>query len=494
MNWITIAWPMVASACLTLGLIELRIGLTQPPRAARLLFALSAFAVAGIAGLELALTRADSLADWWPLMRWLDIAVGVMMVSLTAFIWVYFGTGNTWLALAVPGLYAVGLAFDYLSGSGPGSGMTYQQITGFRTVETFGGVTFNLAEGVPNPWNVFPYLAVLVLIVFVVDASARLWRRGGRWRAAVVGGAVVVFFLVGGGQAALIETGAVQMPYLISWAYLAILVAMASELHADVLAAAQLASRLQDSEMVLQRLRSQLAHASRVSLLGQLASALAHELNQPLGAILRNAEAAELFLAQEPPDLDELRAILVDIRQDDLRASGVIERLRSLLKRRSLAPCALSVGDLLSTVAALTRGDATARKTRLEIAAAPGLPLVMGDAVHIQQVLLNLVLNAMDAVGHLPAERRQVTVGAQRRDERDLEMTVSDGGHGIAPEQLGQLFEPFFTTKPHGMGIGLAISRTIIEAHGGRIWAENNTSAGATFRFTLPLVEESTAP
>ncbi|WP_295449060.1 ATP-binding protein [uncultured Thiodictyon sp.] len=490
MNWITIAWPMVASACLTLGLIELRIGLTQPPRAARLLFALSAFAVAGISGLELALTRADNLADWWPLMRWLDIAVGLMMVSLTAFIWVYFGTGSKWLALAVPGLYAVGLAFDYL----PGSGMTYQQITGFRTVETFGGVTFNLAEGVPNPWNVFPYLAVLALIVFVVDASARLWRRGGRWRAAVVGGSIVLFFLVGGGQAALIETGAVQMPYLISWAYLVILVAMASELHADVLAAAQLASRLQDSEMVLQQLRSQLAHASRVSLMGQLASALAHELNQPLGAILRNAEAAELFLAQDPPDLDELRAILLDIRQDDRRASDVIERLRTLLKRRSLAPCALSVGDLLTTVAALTRGDAAARQTRLEIAAAPGLPLVMGDAVHLQQVLLNLVLNAMDAVGHLPAERRQVRVGAQRPDERAVEVSVSDGGHGIAPDQLGQLFEPFFTTKPHGMGIGLAISRTIIEAHGGRIWAENNGSDGATFRFTLPLVEESPAP
>jgi C4-dicarboxylate-specific signal transduction histidine kinase len=378
------------------------------------------------------------------------------------------------------------LTFDYL----PGSGMTYQSIAGLRTVETFGGATFNLVEGVPNPWNVFPYLAVVALILFVADASARLWRRGERRRATVVGGAVVLFFLVAGTQAALIETGVVRMPYLISWPYLAILVAMASELHSDVLAAAQLASRLQDSEVDVQRLRTELAHASRVSLMGQLASALAHELSQPLGAILRNAEAAELFLAQDPPDLDELRAILLDIRQDDQRASGVIERLRALLKRGSLAPRPLAMSDLLADVAALTRIDAAARKTRLAIAAAPGLPPVLGDAVHLQQVLLNLVFNAMDAVADLPTERRQVTAAAQRRGGREVEIAVSDSGHGIAPDQLGQLFEPFFTTKPNGMGIGLSISRTIVEAHGGRIWAENNAASGATVRFTLPLAEE----
>lgn len=613
MNWITIAWPMVAGACLTLGLMNLAIGLVEPAPAARLLFALSAFAVACISGLELALMRTDVLAQWWPLMRSMDIAVGVMIVSLTAFIWVYFGTGKGWLALAVPGTYAVGLMFDYLPGL-PGSGMTYQRITGFRTVETFAGVTFEVAEGVPNPWNVFPYLAVLVLIVFVVDASLRLWRRGGRRRATVVGGFVVFFFLAAGGHSALVENGLVQTPYLISWAYLAVLVAMASELNAEVLAAARLARQLRESErrmelasaaanlgmwtwdivrdiiwatsrarsllgfsdserlslarflsalhpdereagqrgvetalttdrdfeaeyrvslangqtrwiaargqverdasgkpvrmrgavldisarrrteLELQQLRSQLAHASRVSMMGQLASALAHELSQPLGAILRNTEAAELFLQHDPPDLDELRAIITDIRLDDQRAVDIIERLRTLLKRRRIEPRALAVGDLLRNVAALTHADAAARRIKLEFDAAPGLPKVLGDHVHLQQVVLNLVLNAMDASAAEAGERRRVTVSAVCAGEHSVELAVRDSGHGIAPENLGVVFEPFFTTKENGMGIGLPISRTIIEAHGGRLWAENNAHCGATFRCTLPLAGELAAP
>ena len=606
MNWMTIAWPMVAAACLTLGLIELSIGLWQRPRAPRLLFALSAFTVACVAGLELALMRTDVLAEWWTLMRLLDIAVGVMLVSLMAFIWTYFGNGRKWLVLAVPALYALGLAFDYLPGAPAASGMTYKAVTGFRTAETFGGATFHVAEGVPNPWNVLPYLAVLAQIAFVTDASVRWRHKGGGWRPVLVGGAVVFFFLCGGLQAALVETGLLNTPYMISWAYLAILIAMSIELNADVLAGARLASQLQESErrmdlasaaadlglwtwdvgsdtfwatsraramfgfsesehidrarflgalhpddreatnqaiedalatrsgydveyrvplpdskirwiaargqvergargtstlmrgvvldvstrrqteLELQRLHSELAHASRVSMMGQLALALAHELSQPLGAILRNTEAAELFLEHDPPDLDELRAILVDIRHDDQRAGAVIDRLRAGLKRRTIALRPLSLSEELASVAALARGDAMARKVALEIDAAPDLPLVIGDAVQLQQVLLNLALNAMDAVEQMPAAKRKVMLRAQRHGEGEVEVAVKDTGPGIAPERFGRLFEPFFTTKANGMGIGLAISRTIIEAHGGRIWSENNAGEGATFRFTLP--------
>ena len=172
-------------------------------------------------------------------------------------------------------------------------------------------------------------------------------------------------------------------------------------------------SARRSTELELQQLQSQLAHTSRVSMMGQLASALAHELSQPLAAILRNTEAAELFLEHDPPDLDELRAILADIRHDDQRAGRVIEQIRSLLKRRAIDPQALSVNELLQDIIGLTLFEVSVRRVLLEIEAAPGLPLVMGDPVHIQQVLLNLIFNAMDAVENAPGERRKVIVKAQ---------------------------------------------------------------------------------
>jgi len=187
MNWINIAWPMVAAACLTLGFINLAIGLAQPPRAARLLFFVSATAAAACSGLELALMRADTVAEVWPLLHWANISVAVIIVSLAAFIWVFFGTGNKWLALSVPAIYAAALVSELR----PRSSMSYLEITGLRTVETFGGTAVNVIEGVPNPWNALGYLAVLMLLVFVGDAAVRLWRRGVRRRAMVVGGGVI---------------------------------------------------------------------------------------------------------------------------------------------------------------------------------------------------------------------------------------------------------------------------------------------------------------
>ena len=247
------------------------------------------------------------------------------------------------------------------------------------------------------------------------------------------------------------------------------------------------------TEREAQLLRQEVAHVGRVSMMGQLAFALAHEINQPLGAILRNAEAAELFMQSASPDLDEVRASLADIIKNDQRAGAVIDRMRALLKRHELEVIRLDVGDVIGDVVTLTRADAVSRHVKLDVDIAGELRPVRGDRVHLQQVLLNLVLNGMDALNDANQEDRRVTVTARPGGARIVEVAVGDTGPGIPADILANVFNPFFSTKPNGMGMGLPISRTIVEAHGGQLWAENNHGGGATLRFTLPIAEEAAA-
>ena len=246
-----------------------------------------------------------------------------------------------------------------------------------------------------------------------------------------------------------------------------------------------------EAEQEMLRLRQDIAHVGRVSVMGQISSALAHEINQPLGAILRNAEAAALFMQHPSPDLHEISAILDDIRKDDQRASEVIDRIRALLRREEVAMRALNVRSLLGDVATLLRPDATARHVSLEFGVPADLPAVRGDQVQVQQVLLNLILNGMDALEGLVDRPRAVTVTARREGTDKVEISVADTGRGIDADHLGRIFDPFFTTKSKGIGMGLSISRSIIETHAGRLWAESNLAGGATFRFTLPAAGTS---
>jgi PAS domain S-box-containing protein len=257
-----------------------------------------------------------------------------------------------------------------------------------------------------------------------------------------------------------------------------------------VLAAVVDVSARKQSEAEASRQRAELAHVARVSTMGELAASVAHELNQPLGAILANAEAAELFLQQDPPAHGELRAILADIRQDDERAGEVIRRMRALLRKRELDQQPLEINSVVTDVLHVVSGDAALRKTAISADLAPLLPKILGDRVHLQQVLLNLILNGMDAMAEQPRERRRLSVRTRPGTDGLVELVVTDLGHGIEPDKLPNLFEPFYTTKTNGMGMGLSIARRIIEAHRGRIWAENNGSGGAAFHVTLPVVQD----
>jgi PAS domain S-box-containing protein len=242
-------------------------------------------------------------------------------------------------------------------------------------------------------------------------------------------------------------------------------------------------------ELELQEQREELAHVTRVSTVGELTASVAHELNQPLGAILSNAEAAEMFLMADPPALNEVRDILADIRKDDQRASEVIRRMRSLLRKHELTPQSIEINESVEEVLKLLSMDVSARKGAIKFERTAGLSRVWCDPVHFQQVVLNLVLNSMEAMAGLPEEKREVIVRTGPGDNGTVKIAVADSGPGIAVERLPKLFEPFFTTKKGGMGIGLSIARTIVEAHHGQIWGENNSGAGATFYFTLPVDE-----
>jgi PAS domain S-box-containing protein len=230
-----------------------------------------------------------------------------------------------------------------------------------------------------------------------------------------------------------------------------------------------------------------LAQASRLALLGELTASIAHEINQPLGAILSNTDAAEMLLEAGPLHLDEVRAILADIRREDLRASDVIHHTRRLLQRRPMDTRALAVNDVVTDALRFVGPDARRRGVTVETELEKSLPPVQGDRVSLEQVVVNLLLNGMDAMVREPDSRRRLVVRTGIDGGETIEVQVSDTGHGIPKEILPRLFESFVTTRKDGVGLGLSISRSIIEAHGGRIQAENNLDGGATIRFFLPV-------
>ena len=602
MTWMTFAWPLVIGACVTMGLIQLRVGLRRRPGMANLLFALNALVVAVYAGCEMALACAGSPAQYLAWLRWLDIMAGLQVATTAAFVWVFFGTGRKWLALLASGLSCGVLIADLL----PQPKLVYLQLTAIKQIPTFGGATYTDADGVENPWNAVFYLGVLLLLVFVVDASVTLWRRGGHRRAAVVGGAITFFVLAGGTQAALVDAEILRTPYLLSFAYLAILVAMGLELSNDILNTAQLTSDLHEyeqrmsltaeaaslgiwirdlvrneiwatdqwrallgfsktepidfdgylarlhaedrklvreaqakaiggeggydseyrvmlpdggmrwissrgrvefgpggkalrlrgvslditkrrlAELEVARQRSEVAHLSRVTTLGEISGSLAHELNQPLGAILANADAAELHLQNATPNLPELRSILADIRRDGLRAGEIIHGMRAFLRRRELEMQPLELARVADEAVKLVSADAVTRHVTIGLEIPPALPHIMGDRIHLQQVLVNLLVNGMDAMSTFPVPLRRILIRATQPNPATVEIAVSDAGVGIPPGNVSRVFDPFHTTKSGGLGLGLSICRSIIEAHGGTISVENNLDQGATARVTLP--------
>jgi len=221
--------------------------------------------------------------------------------------------------------------------------------------------------------------------------------------------------------------------------------------------------------------------------MGELAASLAHELNQPLTAILSNAQAAQRFLSANRVDIEEVREILHDIVEDNNRAGEVIRQMWPLVKKEELEFSSLDLASICREIVLLVHSDAVLRNVRVSLDVRPDLPYARGDKVQLQQVLLNLLLNAFDAMKDCPLAERKVLVRAESDGAGLVRISVRDRGTGLTSDKLDKIFQPFFTTKPDGLGMGLFISRSIIETHGGCLWAENNLDRGATFHFTVPM-------
>jgi PAS domain S-box-containing protein len=610
MSWITIVWSMNAAACLTLAAIYLVVWCKQREGWAHLLFSITAVAAAAIAAFELAMMHAGTVDQYEALLRWIHLPVWVLTLSFVAFVRLYLHAGRPWLAWSICSLRTLVLGVNFIVTPN----INFRRITSLRHFSWWGGDMISMPVGVANPWGLLSSVSLLLVLVFFVDATITVWRRGDRRRALVVGGSMI-FGAILAWHVPLVIWGIIDVPFFLCFTYSGIVAAMAYELSYDLLHAAQLARRLQESEIDLRetrermelaasaaelgmwmwdiarneiwltdkgrvlfgfapsekldfdrfrsrihpedresvrravesslqtgaeyrseyrsilpdgqlrwiagrghvefngngqpvrmrgaslditkrkhaeeqaaRQRNEMAHLSRVAMLGELSGSLAHELSSPLSAILSNAQAAQRILANGDADRAEVREILNDIVREDKRAGEVIRGLRMLLKKGEVQQRALRINKVVQDGVKLMRSDLINQKTTADTQLARNLPSVTGDPVQLQQVLLNLMVNACDAMADCagPERRLLIRTGIENSSSA-LTVSVTDRGSSIPEEKIEQIFEPFFTTKAKGMGLGLSVCRTIITAHRGKLWATNNPDCGATFHFSIPV-------
>jgi len=479
MEIVTILWSLGAAVAIVMAAVCGGLWLIEPRDRTTLMLCILGVATAVSAYLEFGMRHSATAAEYGEWLRWYYLPSGLALVSMVLFVHYYLGTGRVWLMYAAIFARSVVVVVNFLVHPNFG----FSEIVSLRSVSLFGEQVSAIGVAVSSERQWFAVASMILLIAYLTDAATQRWLKGGwesRRKALAVSLGILVPLLCTTMYGYLLFFGVLQGALsTLPW-FLGALLTMAYELGRDVILNRR--ARLELAEA-----RAQLAQVERISVLGQLASTLAHELAQPLAATSANVDAALTQIGGKKPDLEELSSILRDIGNDHRRASKIINRMRALFKRHSIELKPLSVEDVVQDVALLIRPEATSKHVVLDLLMQPGLPLVFGDRVHLSQVLLNLLMNSLHAVQCRPLDARRITVEARANDAKgEVEVTVKDSGPGIPDSLVDEVFKPLFTTKSEGMGIGLALSRTIIEVHGGRLWFELAAQQdGAVFHFTL---------
>jgi signal transduction histidine kinase len=477
-NWLHFVYGLAGGSLLSLAAINAVLatrGSGLPARGHRL-FALIALAAAGIGVFELLLANSRTIDGYASLIRAAHIPVSVLVLSIPWFVRALFRVGRPWLAVLGNLVWGVALLINFLE---PQSRL-YDPITRLDRVSWFGATEFTVVQGVTHPGAWIGYAGVFLTLLFVADATSALWKRDGFRRSAIVASCLFVSLALALLQSALVDLGMLRSPYFISVAFVFIVGGMALELvHSSIqLPILEHEVEVRDAEVV---------HLSRQHMLTEMSGGVAHELSQPLNAILNNAEAALSFLDRDVPDLEEVRGALHDIAEQDRHAFEVVSSFARLLKQGENRSELVDLNDLTGEVLELARGELARKEVRVHTDLVEPIPRVRGDRVLLSLILLNLVRNSAEAMAEVPPSERILTVTTGSRDGL-VELTVSDRGPGIPDSDREQVFEPFITTKEDGSGLGLAVSRTLVDMHGGRIWSESGPGGlGTSMHVSLPV-------
>lgn len=482
---------MCASICFMLGFIHLFFWFKSKQQYPYFLSSIMAMSAGVSALLELALLTTQSIDTYNELLRYENMAIFMILIPMIWFVQLYFKTGRIWLVVMITVLWSLAIIVNFLSPNN----LTFSEIYELKQVNAFWGETFSIPRGEENSWKILADIASLLILFYVIDASWKEFKQSKRQHALIIGGSIIFFILFAGIHTPLVDAEIINMPYMISFSFVIIVIAFSYQLTSDAMQVQSYAQQIVESEdkrikmeKQLQQTRTELEHLARVNLLGELSTTLAHEINQPLSAIMNNSYAMRQFLASKSPNLEGINEIVDDIIRDNKRASDIIHRQRVLLQMGKTSREPFAINDIIQETNIFLKYEISEQNVVLKLQLSHDNPIVYVGKIEIQQVLINLIFNAISAMSEISEGNKLILITTQLLGVNEVMVSVSDTGKGVSRDEMEKIFDAFYTRdKEDNIGMGLTISQRIIKDYGGRIVVDNSPEGGAIFSFILPF-------